>query len=130
MRTHWVFVAKAGEIEPGKPRFILFQRREVGVFHEGGRYFAVLNYCPHMGAPVCRGQVIRPVTGTEAGGPQARDADTPVLRCPWHRWEFRLEDGLPLAPLKTKLRTFPVRVNEGRIEVELPGGESAGSGNG
>lgn len=118
----WTPVALEAEFTPGKPRMVAFGKRTVGVYREGGEYYAILNFCPHMGAPLCQGGILsRPVTGGKPGDPQGRDLEEPVLRCPWHRWEFRLRDGTPMAPISQKVRTFPVRVVNGCVEVDLPG---------
>lgn len=113
----WIIVAQADEIQAGKPKIVEVNGKQIGVFHEDGRYFAVLNYCPHFGAPICQGKVFGMVT-SEAPGQQGYDHERRVLRCPWHRWEFDLEDGSPIAPIKPRLKTYEVRVDEGRILLD------------
>lgn len=105
----WHKVAQPGEIAPGQPKIVSLQGKEIGVFFEGGRYFAVLNYCPHFGAPICRGMVSGAVVCDEDGKP-SYDHSRPVLRCPWHRWEFDMETGRALAPIKERIKTYEVRV--------------------
>jgi nitrite reductase/ring-hydroxylating ferredoxin subunit len=105
----WHLAASVGEISPGKPKIVSVNGKEIGIFHEGGRYFAVLNFCPHFGAPICRGKVFGAVMADESGS-QFYDSSRLVLRCPWHRWEFDLETGQALTPIRQRLKTYPVHL--------------------
>lgn len=49
-------VAKVGEIEPGKSKVVPIGRYGVGVYNVDGRYYAIANYCPHEGGPLCQGR--------------------------------------------------------------------------
>lgn len=111
---NWTPVAKVEEVAPGKAKIVTVGKREIGVFHEGGRYYALLNYCPHAGAPICQGKVSGYVSATPATGVEY-DADHLILRCPWHRWEFNLADGKPVIDMPGKLKTFPVRVTDDNV---------------
>ena len=44
-----------------------------------------------------------------------------VLRCPWHGWEFDIATGCSLFDPDTKLMSYPVHVENGRILVEIGG---------
>lgn len=66
--------------------------RSVGATLHQGKPVVVLNFCPHAGAPICRGK-ITPSQYTDAEYQLHLDAEHPVLRCPWHGWEFSLESG-------------------------------------
>jgi nitrite reductase (NADH) small subunit len=44
----------------------------------------------------------------------------PVLACPWHGWEFDIRTGKLITGEAHSVRTYPVRVRGGRIEVEVP----------
>jgi len=107
----WHKVAQVEEIQQGKPKIVLVKGKEVGIFYENGRYFAVLNFCPHFGAPVCLGKVFGAVTADEPGK-LSYDASRLVLRCPWHRWEFDLETGVALTPIRQRLKTYSVQIDE------------------
>lgn len=118
----WHHVAQTSEIEPGRPKILEINGKSIGVFFEGGRFFAVLNHCPHFGAPVCLGKVFGAVVADEPGV-QSYDASRPILRCPWHRWEFDLETGRALTPIKQRLKTYNVvvRDNDESDEEETDG---------
>lgn len=114
----WQKAIRADEISEGRQKIVEVNGKEIGFFHEGGRYYAVLNFCPHMGAPICRGFVQGTVVADDAGR-LGYDADRKVLRCPWHRWEFELATGKAVAPIKQRIKTYPVALREGWLYVEM-----------
>jgi len=92
--------------------------KEIGIFFEGGKYYAVLNYCPHWGAPICRGRVVGRVTCVD-NERITYDPDAKTLRCPWHHWEFDLESGQPVAAIRERLKVFPVRTQDETVYVKV-----------
>jgi nitrite reductase (NADH) small subunit len=118
MAGTWLRAAAVEEIPEGQSRIVPLADREVGIFHENGRFYAVLNFCPHFGAPICKGRVMGRVLATVEGG-LTYDNENKTLRCPWHHWEFDLATGDALLPLRQRLKTFPTRIENGEIWVEL-----------
>ncbi len=114
----WVDAVEVSEVTPGTPAIINVGGRRIGVFHEGGKYHAVLDHCPHRGAPICQGQVEHPVVMRD--GRPTVDTERHVLRCPWHRWEFDLCTGKAEGAIPQRLRHYPVRRVGDRLEVKLP----------
>ncbi len=112
------FVATTDEVPDHGCKLIPYRKHEIGLFHENGAYYAVLNYCPHAGAPICRGEVEAPLTAS-ADGTYTVETDRPVLRCPWHHWEFELKTGAPVCDIKQKLKTFEVVVEGNNILLDL-----------
>jgi len=115
---NWHNVARCDQVKPGQPLIVTVQGKQVGLFHEGGDYFAVLDFCPHAGAPICRGRVSGAVACDEQGNLRY-DHDRQVLRCPWHHWEFDLRTGKALLPIREKLRTYPIRVEDDHLLVQI-----------
>ncbi len=76
---------------------------EVLVVVEGGRPCAVVNSCPHLGAPL--------TAGYRRKG---------WIECPMHSWRFDLATGRGLSHPGADLRTYPTRIVDGVVEVELP----------
>ncbi len=102
--SDFVTVARVGEIPEGKGRAFAVGDREVAVFLLNGRYYALNDLCPHMGASLGTGDIW----------------DGMVI-CNRHMWAFRLADGFcPDAPA-LKAETFEVRVEGDEIQVRLPG---------
>ena len=45
-------VARTTEIPPGSNKVVSVGGRDIVVFHVNGEFFALLNRCPHAGAPL------------------------------------------------------------------------------
>lgn len=104
----------------GNFRLMEVGRRQIGVLRiASGKFYAVNNYCPHRGAPICSGEVGGTMLPSEPG--QLRyGMDSQVLRCPWHAFEFDLESGdSVLDDSRLRLRTYPVKITDGRVRVIL-----------
>jgi 3-phenylpropionate/trans-cinnamate dioxygenase ferredoxin component len=100
----WHDVTAAGDIDPGS--FALLETDDViaAVFNVEGTLYAIEDVCTHDGAEL-------------AGGPVIGDQ----VICPRHGARFCLRTGRALTPPAYEaVRTFPVRVHNGRVEVELP----------
>lgn len=109
-------VCPVTELPPGSRRIVEVGGRSIGVFNIGGKLLAVRNRCPHQGAPLCLGHVQGYWTSTR---PHERilDESRPILKCPWHGWEFDLETGRSVAgPDRWRVRTYPTEVE--RVQVE------------
>lgn len=74
---------------------------EIAVILTDGEYHALQNVCPHQGGPVGEGKV-----------------DDGSVYCPWHGWQFDLESGDHVHK-KGEVTTYPVRVEDGQIVVEV-----------
>ncbi len=98
-------------------RIVRAGKHDVGVLRWNGNVFAIRNYCPHQGGPVCGGQVGPRLTGT-LGGPIA-DQDQPVISCGWHGWEFDARTGMSLSGDRNRVKTWPARIEDGRIRIDI-----------
>ena len=98
-------VARAGDIPEGEGRAYEVGGRMVAVFHVGGKYTAIYDTCPHMGASLAGGYV-------EDGG----------VMCPWHAWRFCVSTGTWLDNPKSSIAqpTYEVRVVNDQIQVKIP----------
>ena len=117
-----VEVGKADDFPVGQFRIIQIGRREIGVIRlASGEWRAVLNWCPHRGAPVCKGTVGGTWPPCEPGELTfAKDGE--VLVCPWHGYEFDLNTGEELfQTLPSRLRMFPASVRNGSVVIDLAG---------
>jgi 3-phenylpropionate/trans-cinnamate dioxygenase ferredoxin subunit len=117
-------VAARDEIPPGARKLVTVAGRSVGVFNVDGEYFALLNRCPHQGGPLCSGSLMSAVTAAAPGEYEYHDAVTgPLLRCPWHGWEFAVRTGQSwVDPNKTRVRRYPVTVEpSGPVQALVAG---------
>jgi len=73
----------------------------IAIFRHGGRLSAVTNLCAHQNGPLGEGRVF-----------------DGCITCPWHGYQYRLEDGRAPAPFTETLATFRLRVVDGHIMVD------------
>ena len=111
-------VARADELPEGGRLIIEAGGRSIGVFRENGRYYALLNRCPHQGAELCRGDLVG-LLESSSPGEFRFDPTRRLLVCPWHGWEFDLETGQSYAdPARTRVRPYTVRHEPGEAVAE------------
>jgi nitrite reductase (NADH) small subunit/3-phenylpropionate/trans-cinnamate dioxygenase ferredoxin subunit len=101
--SEFVTVARAGEIPPGRGKTCRAGAREIALFFVDGQYYALDDYCPHMGASLGQGEV--------------RDHQ---VFCDRHRFAFDLGDGSSPDVPTLRAQTFEVRVEGHQIQVRLP----------
>ena len=101
--SDFVTVAKVGAIQEGRGESFAVGDRLVAVFLTDGKYFAIDDLCPHMGASLGAGEV--------HGG---------AVACPWHAWRFRVSDGTWCDNPRIKIDSFVVRVVGDDIQVRVP----------
>jgi nitrite reductase/ring-hydroxylating ferredoxin subunit len=113
-----VDVGDATLFPEGKLCIINVGNHEVGILRWDGASYAIRNYCPHQGGPVC-GWV---TSGLTASTSAALEVDrSPVLRCGWHGWEFDVKTGRALWSDRYRLKMWPAHVVDGRVLVEIGG---------
>jgi nitrite reductase/ring-hydroxylating ferredoxin subunit/DMSO/TMAO reductase YedYZ heme-binding membrane subunit len=73
----------------------------IAVFRHAGRLSAITNVCAHQNGPLGEGRVV-----------------DGCITCPWHGYQYRLEDGCAPAPYTEKLATFRLRIVDGNVWVD------------
>jgi nitrite reductase (NADH) large subunit len=109
----WVQVGFADDFPIDGGATIKYGKSQIAVFNfaSRGQWYASQNMCPHKKAFV----LSRGIIGT-AG-------DEPKIACPLHKKTFSLESGKSLQSEEYRLKTFPVKVENGKVFVELPPAE-------
>src|SRR5882724_6953298 len=106
-------VARTSDIPPGGNKVFGVEGRDIVVFHVNGEFFALLNRCPHAGAPLEKAACVARLTSNEPGVYQ-RSRLGELLRCAWHGWEFDMRNGQSyFDPNRFKIRSYPVAVESG-----------------
>ena len=106
-------VATTSEIAAGSHKVVTVAGREIVVFHVNGQFFALLNRCPHEGAPLARAACVAHLKSKEPGHFQ-RTRVGEMLRCAWHGWEFDMRTGQSYCdPQRLRARSYPVKVETG-----------------
>lgn len=111
-------VCTVDQLQPGERRMVEHKGREIGVFNVGGSFYALRNYCPHAAAPLCVGKTSG-VIHADRPHTYAYDPDTVVVACPWHHWEFRIDDGTCLTDERTRVRTYEVSVDDDVVRIHI-----------
>jgi len=103
-QAEWVEVCPLDDLSEGTGTCARLGAQQVAVFRlPGGEVRAVQNTCPHKGTPVLHQGIV----GDKSGEPK--------ITCPLHKRAYSLEDGRNLSDEGGKLRTFAVRVEDGRV---------------
>jgi nitrite reductase/ring-hydroxylating ferredoxin subunit len=106
-------VATVDEIAPGTCKIVTVRGREIGVFNINQEFFALINRCPHQGAPLCRGEILSKLESPSPGEYRLTRKGE-MLRCPWHCWEFDIRTGQSWCdPDSVQARTYNVAVEPG-----------------
>jgi 3-phenylpropionate/trans-cinnamate dioxygenase ferredoxin component len=93
------------ELPPGEMKLVEAESFGVGIYNCGGTLFAIEDRCSHDDGPVCLG---------------AWDEEECTVVCPRHGAKFDLTSGRALSlPAYLPVRTFPVRVEEGIVKVDV-----------
>ncbi|WP_328392648.1 Rieske (2Fe-2S) protein [Nocardia sp. NBC_00416] len=104
-------VATVDEIPPGSSKVVPIGRHGVGVYNVNGTFYAIANYCPHEGGPLCAGRTRgRTVVDDSVPGDSVMVRDNEFIYCPWHQWGFELATGTTAVKPEWSIRTYPVRV--------------------
>jgi 3-phenylpropionate/trans-cinnamate dioxygenase ferredoxin subunit len=102
----WVSVVPAEELPPGSMKIVNADGLYIGVYNVDGELYAIEDRCSHDDGPLCEGDW---------------DPETRVVVCPRHGANFDLTTGQPLTlPAYEPVETYPVRVEDGEIKVEVP----------
>jgi nitrite reductase (NADH) small subunit len=102
--TEFYTACRVEELTEGEGKTVEVAGKLLAVFCVGGQYFALDDVCPHMGASLGQGYV-------EEG----------IVTCPWHAWRFRLADGAWADNPRLKIGCYPVRIENGAIQIRLAG---------
>jgi nitrite reductase/ring-hydroxylating ferredoxin subunit len=109
---NWIMVGPPNSIPNRRARIVTAPDGErIAVFRDGLRIGALTNVCAHQNGPLGEGRIVNG-----------------CVTCPWHGYEYRLEDGCAPPPFTEKLATHRVRLRNGVIEVDpeaLPPGTKA-----
>ena len=104
MAKQWVVIGRVDDVPPGEVRvFDLPDGGSVAVCNADGKLYAVEDVCTHDGGPLGEGFL-----------------EGCAIECPRHGAQFDIRTGEVLrAPAYLPIKTFPVRAEDGRIEVEI-----------
>lgn len=103
MTTNWTDIGALEAIPRRGARVIKTAAGCIAVFRtQDDQAFALDDRCPHRGGPLSQGIV-----------------HGAAVACPLHNWVISLETGDAQGPDKGHVRCWPLRVEEGRILIDL-----------
>lgn len=86
-------VAQTSEINPGEKKIVFAGDKAVIIFNIDGRFYALDNYCPHLGGSMGDGNF-----------------SDGVIECPLHGWQFDVKSGECENMQAAKAKTYPVKI--------------------
>lgn len=100
MNDGFVDVCAATDVEESCAKVVNVGKARVAVWRKNDLLFATSNVCRHQGGPVGEGRIV-----------------DGCATCPWHGWNYRVEDGMSPPPFQEVLPTYPLQVRNGRVFV-------------
>lgn len=89
----------------GESAEVVAEGRIFAVYNVDGTFRVIDGICPHAGGPLGKGTL--------------RDG---VVTCPWHGWQFNVENGQHCLNETICQPSYPVEVIDGQICIRLPAG--------
>lgn len=110
-RPEAVVVGRPSDVPEGGSILVTVGRREIGIYRVDGQFYGLLNRCPHLGGPLCAGQIVTDIVSPVPGDVRSSPGRT-FVTCPWHNWEFDIRTGRSYWNGKLRAMPFPVSVEE------------------
>ena len=99
--TDWIDVCAASALADNENVIVDVDGTEVAIFKIDGQFFAIEDVCTHDGAEIASGEL-----------------DGDEIICPRHGARFCVKTGaVKCAPAYEAVDTFPVRVEEGQLQI-------------
>lgn len=103
MANNWTDVSAFDDVPEEDVLGIETAGKDVALYNVDGEVYATDNICTHGHARLCDGFL----EGFE-------------IECPLHQGKFDIRDGLPTCqPVTAAVRTYPVKIENGRVFVDL-----------
>lgn len=99
----WHFCTESGNLPAGRITEVIAGEKLVCLLRTDEKLFAFAATCPHAGARLCEGRI----------DPQGR------VVCPLHSYRFNPANGYNTSGEGYKLKTYPVKEEDGRIFVQF-----------
>ncbi|MFM0336151.1 anthranilate 1,2-dioxygenase ferredoxin subunit AndAb [Paraburkholderia fungorum] len=101
----WQDVGTEEDFSEAEPAQVVVDQQPVAVFRVDGEWFALHDLCSHGHARLSEGFV-----------------ENGCIECPLHQGLIDLRTGGPCsAPITEPVRTYPIRVTNGRVEIGARG---------
>lgn len=103
MSTAWIDVAGKDDVPEDDVVGIDINEKSIALYQVEGEIYATDNICTHGNARLCDGFL-----------------EDHEIECPLHQGKFDIRNGKAMcAPLTEDIRIYPVKIENGRVLVEL-----------
>jgi len=96
-------IGKKEDFQEDSGTLVEKEGKQIAVFNENGKLFAIDHVCLHRQGPLAEGYV----------------DDNNILTCPWHGWQYNIETGECLTSQGMKLNTYKVIEENEKVFLEL-----------
>jgi nitrite reductase/ring-hydroxylating ferredoxin subunit len=96
-------LASLDELPEGSLLEVVVGKDLYALCNVAGEVRAIHGVCPHHGGPLGQGAM-----------------EGAMITCPWHMWQFDTATGACGFNDAVRIPTYPVRVEEGQILVDIP----------
>ena len=94
-RSNWMRVGKVDDIQPDRALVVKIKGCErVAIYRHGNKISAIANVCAHQGGPLGEGKIVNG-----------------CLTCPWHGYQYKVENGQSPPPFTEKVATYRVKLD-------------------
>ncbi len=97
----WVDAGPVEGIADGMARVVEAGGERVAIFRDGDKLCALSSVCRHQNGPLGEGRIVRG-----------------LVTCPWHGYQYRLNDGCSPPPFNDRVPTFRLRIADGRVWLD------------
>ncbi len=113
-------VGSVNDFKSGRTYPMTIEGRPIVIVRKENTFFAIRDICPHQGAFLSTGKVSGSPRRCLPGDEIVLDQIGEILICPWHGWEFDLNNGRTLAESgQGRAKTYPIELKEDRVMITL-----------
>jgi nitrite reductase/ring-hydroxylating ferredoxin subunit/DMSO/TMAO reductase YedYZ heme-binding membrane subunit len=98
----WIEAGRVGDISDLSALVVpLGNGEHAAIFRTGDKLAAISNVCAHQNGPLGEGRIV-----------------DGCVTCPWHGYQYRLEDGCAPPPFTEKLATYRLKLDGDRVLID------------
>jgi len=100
----FIKVCSLAELAPSSQKIVVVGNKKIALFHYNDKITAIGNACLHKGGPLGKGVVNEKYDGL-------------YVACPWHGWEYNIENGNAAPGYPDKQAVYEVKVEDDSIWI-------------
>ena len=108
-QVKWFYACKVEDVPENGGVCVKHGDDQIALFNftRRGEWYATSNMCPHrQQMAISRGMI-------------GSDGDEPKVACPFHKKTFSLKNGSCLSGDAYTIKTYPVKVEEGKVYIDV-----------